>query len=59
MEEAFRLAPNQEPLTSRLLESLMALERWEEARELIARVEALSAEDAARLRARLRQAQAR
>jgi hypothetical protein len=53
MEEAFRLAPNQEPLTSRLLESLMALERWEEAEALIRRVGLLSADDAARLTGRL------
>jgi tetratricopeptide (TPR) repeat protein len=52
-EEAFRLAPNEEPLTSRLLESLMALERWEDAEQLIAQVREMSEEDAARLEARL------
>ena len=53
MEEAFRMAPNQEPLTSRLLESLIGLERWEEAEGLIERVRELSEEDAARLGRRL------
>jgi tetratricopeptide (TPR) repeat protein len=52
-EEAFRLAPNEEPLTSRLLESLMALERWEDAEALIERVGVRSAEDAERLGRRL------
>lgn len=50
---AFRVAPNEEPLTSRLLESLMALERWDDAEALIAKVQEMSPEDAARLRARL------
>lgn len=59
LEEAFRMAPNQEPLTSRLLESLIALERWEQAEVLIGRVEAASTEDAARLRGRLAEARAR
>jgi len=53
LEEAYRMAPNQEPLTSRLLESLMALERWAAAEELIERVRALSEEDAGRLGRRL------
>jgi len=53
LEEAYRMAPNQEPLTSRLLESLIGLERWEEAEALIDRVKVLSEEDAARLARRL------
>lgn len=56
MEEAFRMAPNEEPLTSRLLESLMALSRWEEAEALVHEVASLSAEDGDRLRRRLRAA---
>lgn len=55
-EEAYRMAPNEEPLTSRLLESLMALSRWGDAEALVHKVASLSAEDGDRLRRRMRAA---
>lgn len=56
--EGFRFAPNEEPLTSRLLESLMALERWNEAEALVQEVASLSEVDGDRLQRRLQVARA-
>lgn len=55
-EEAYRMAPGEEPLTSRLLESLMALSRWGDAEALVRDVASRSQEDGDRLRRRMRAA---
>ncbi len=52
LRQGFATEPNHEPLTSRLLESLMSAGRMCEARELIAKVATLSTDDAERLQRR-------